>query len=269
IVQASEQFARDAPDANDRYMLLQTIVGAWPVSAPDCAPAAPDNSFRERVTAYAIKALRESRRRTSWTSPDEAYEAAAREWIEALLAPDGLHPALAATLPPVARAGERVSLARLALKLTAPGTPDTYQGCEFEDYSLVDPDNRRRVDFAAHAAVAGSTPKSFGPLKQAITATLLQDRARTPRLYSAGGYKAEAAPHPAWLAYSRRCERDAITVAALTRPFEDASAAQVLQALSQAYPASEGWSNLLEGHALDQRKHGGEALPAIVLRKSL
>lgn len=268
IVSAAERVEGEAPDANDRYMLLQTIVGAWPTIWPNGDPVEAHDVLRERVTTYAIKALRESKRRSSWTSPDEAYEESARQWLQALLGLDGLQPVLAKHLPAIARAGEIVSLSRLVVKLTVPGVPDTYQGCEDGDFSLVDPDNRRKVDFAAHAASLDAASTGFGALKQALTATLLRDRAHAPRLYSKGAYEARPAPRPGWLAFSRRCEREHMFVAALTRPFEAQTSADVMQTLLHAFSPADGWSNLLQGHALDQRKHGGAALPAIVLRKS-
>ncbi len=243
------------------------MIGAWP-AWPDGSPKATDDEFRERIASYAVKALRESKRRSSWTSPDEAYEDAARRWTQALLAPGGLHATLAQALPPVVCAGERVSLSRLVLKLTMPGVPDTYRGCEYDDFSLVDPDNRRPVDFEARAASLGAAPQGFGPLKQAVTAILLRDRARAPRLYASGDYQARPSPHPAWITFSRRHEGEELIVAALVRPFDTSDMDEVLQSFSRTSPQESGWSNLLRGHALDQRKHGGAALPAMVLRKS-
>ena len=186
-----------------------------------------------------------------------------------MLAPGGLHATLAQALPPVVCAGERVSLSRLVLKLTMPGVPDTYRGCEYDDFSLVDPDNRRPVDFEARAASLGAAPQGFGPLKQAVTATLLRDRARAPRLYASGDYQARPSPHPAWITFSRRHEGEELIVAALVRPFDTSDMDEVLRILLLELRRREsGWSNLLHGHALDQRKHGAAALPAMVLRKS-
>ncbi|MFN3890804.1 MAG: malto-oligosyltrehalose synthase [Beijerinckiaceae bacterium] len=263
IFSAADASAPDQPDANDRYMLLQTIVGAWPVATGDAQPVDPDDSLRMRFTDYAIKAVRESKRRSTWTAPDERYETALREWIAALLASGAFRRALAADLPEVAKAGMRVSLARLVLKLTIPGVPDIYQGREFEDLSLVDPDNRRPVDYPTCAATLHAGADGFSGLKQSVTATLLRDRKAAPSLYVAGDYRPIEGP-PHLLRFSRSCGRDALIVALSLDPFAEIDEAT----LAKDVEVGGAWSNLLGGSALEQRKHGGHALPAVVLRKS-
>jgi (1->4)-alpha-D-glucan 1-alpha-D-glucosylmutase len=131
---ASKWMARhDRIDGPTAYLLLQTLVGAWPLSA-------------ERLRAYMRKAIREAKTHTSWAEPDDAYEAAVAEEVTAALDEADVVEEVVRQLREPGRVN---SLAQTLLRLTAPGVPDTYQGTEFWDLSLVDPDNRRRVDFAA------------------------------------------------------------------------------------------------------------------------
>ncbi|MBX3160542.1 MAG: malto-oligosyltrehalose synthase [Deltaproteobacteria bacterium] len=129
-----------APDRTLEYLLWQTLVGAWPIDA-------------ERACAYATKAAREARLRTSWRAPDAPFEEALLRWVRGVLADEALTGELAAFVERLAPRARANSLAQLALKLCAPGVPDIYQGCELADGSLVDPDNRRRVDFAERREV--------------------------------------------------------------------------------------------------------------------
>lgn len=142
-----------APDRNDEYLFYQTLVGAWPFGTME------DDEYRafgERMQAYMTKAAREAKVHTSWVNPNEAYETAVHRFVGAVLdrGPGNGFPA--AWLPfqaRVAQYGIWNSLAQLLLKITAPGVPDWYQGTELWDFSLVDPDNRRPVDFTARAAI--------------------------------------------------------------------------------------------------------------------
>ena len=124
------------PDGAERYLIFQTLAGAWPIEP-------------ERLEAYMEKALREAKLNTSWIEPDEAHEAAVTAFCRALYG----HEAFLADFEPfadqVARAGERAALGQLLLKLTVPGIPDVYNGDELRSLSLVDPDNRRPVDWDA------------------------------------------------------------------------------------------------------------------------
>ncbi|MEW5978595.1 MAG: malto-oligosyltrehalose synthase [Acidobacteriota bacterium] len=138
---------KPAPDRNDEYLLYQTLIGAWPDS-----PMGPEQfeSFRERILNYMLKATREAKVHTSWVNPNEAYDAAVQKFVRGTLAHHQKNlflkdfPVLQSR---VAFFGKLNSLAQLLLKLTLPGVPDLYQGTELWDYSLVDPDNRRPVDF--------------------------------------------------------------------------------------------------------------------------
>jgi (1->4)-alpha-D-glucan 1-alpha-D-glucosylmutase len=128
-----------APDRTLEYLMWQTLVGAWPIDAA-------------RARAYAIKAAREARRRTSWRQPDAVFEGAVARWTETVLADVELATELERFARELAPRGNANALAQLLVKLTAPGVPDVYQGCEIADDSLVDPDNRRAIDYGARAA---------------------------------------------------------------------------------------------------------------------
>ncbi len=264
LVEAAQEASADPPDSIDRYMLLQTIVGAWPTSADKSTPLEPDDFFRQRLLDYATKSVRESKRRSSWTAPDPAYEAALHSWIDTLLASAQFKRLLWTALPPIAQAGSQISLSRLVLKMTMPGVPDIYQGCEFEDLSLVDPDNRRAVDYHARAAALEKATFESNNLKLLITATLLRDRAAAPELYASQNYRPLSSSQRDLVCFSRANGLDQIVVATCKNPFECVDVDRIMESLS----IGEGWSNLLEGHALNQRKHGGPGLPAVVLRKS-
>src|ERR1700688_3858163 len=142
-----------APSATFEYMLYQALLGALPSSERD-------DNFVERMQAYALKAAREGKQETSWLNPNAAYEAGLRKFIERILDPTVSAEFLASleTLAQrLALLGALNSLSQVTLKATMPGVPDFYQGTEFWDLSLVDPDNRRPVDFAERARVLAST----------------------------------------------------------------------------------------------------------------
>jgi (1->4)-alpha-D-glucan 1-alpha-D-glucosylmutase len=203
---------RPAPDGNDEYLLYQTLLGAWPFELlePGGEPAALAE-FCERIVAYMQKATKEAKAHTSWISPDEEYDAAVAQFVRALLA-DGPNPFLddmRALARRVAFFGHLNALAQLLLKLTAPGVPDIYQGNELWDFSLVDPDNRRPVDYARRRellgglrqASAGDGPGrvelarellasySDGRIKLYVTAQTLGLRRERPELFAQGAYQ--------------------------------------------------------------------------------
>jgi (1->4)-alpha-D-glucan 1-alpha-D-glucosylmutase len=171
----------DDVDEGDLAMLLQAIVGAWPESG-DARPA-----FADRLGGYAVKTVREAKLRSSWTAPDESYERAVLRAVEALVLGERAAPlraeiiAFLDTIRPI----ERVkSLAQTFLRLTCPGVPDTYQGTELADRSLVDPDNRRPVDYAARERMIGQA----GAKKFRLVRDCLRVRAQRPDVF-AGGYE--------------------------------------------------------------------------------
>jgi (1->4)-alpha-D-glucan 1-alpha-D-glucosylmutase len=183
-------------------MFLQAILGAWPIELLERDDAAAIEDFRARLTAYSEKALREGKRRSSWVNVDEAYEGAVRSLFEGLIAPGS---AFLAKLRPfaqrLAHLGMIGSLGRTVLKATLPGLPDTYQGTEFWDFSFVDPDNRRPVDYGARSqALEADGPAADllshwpdGRVKQATLAALLGDRSERPAFYAEAGYQPVAA----------------------------------------------------------------------------
>ncbi len=191
-----------APDANDQWMFFQGILGAWPLELLERDEPGAIEDFRNRLIAYGEKAMREGKRRSSWVNVDEAYEGAVKRLFEALIAPgsDFLR-----ALRPIARRlahlGMLAGLGRTVLKCTLPGLPDTYQGTEFWDFSFVDPDNRRPVDYPAmERALEAGVPAADllpawtdGRVKQAVLAKLLAERAERPDFYADADYQALAA----------------------------------------------------------------------------
>jgi len=256
-----------APDANDQYMLFQAILGAWPFDLMDeTADPAAIERFRERMAEYAAKALRESKRHTSWMNVDDDYEAAANRLLAGLLAPDA--PFLATFRPLVrrlARLGAATGLARTVLKCTLPGVPDIYQGTEFWDFSLVDPDNRRPVDFAARDAALeqNGDPASLlehwrdGRVKQAVLTRLLRLRSERPRLFAEGDYTplpvaGGQAEHVVAFARGTPRERLAVVVprlvARLVGPDELAPPAAAFAGTTVTLPPGR-WRNILADSA--------------------
>jgi (1->4)-alpha-D-glucan 1-alpha-D-glucosylmutase len=211
-----------APSAAAEYMLYQTLLGAWPLQGPDA-------SFTERIKAYAQKAAREGKEQTSWLNPHANYEAGLSTFIERILDPSisgEFLESMAALAQRVALLGALNSLSQLTLKATLPGVPDFYQGTEFWDLSLVDPDNRRPVDFNARTDVLaqlGETDwstlaKSWpnGHIKLAGTARLLQLRAQLADVFTSGDYHAleVSGPHRDHVvAFARRRGKEACIVA--------------------------------------------------------
>lgn len=147
----TELDGQPAPDRNEEYLLYQTLIGSWPF------PPLDDIQYRalcDRIQAYMVKALKEAKVHTSWVNPDQAYDEAVHRFIEAILDRTGANPFLEDFLPfqeRVAQYGICNSLSQLLLKIAAPGIPDFYQGTELWDFSLVDPDNRRPVDYSVRA----------------------------------------------------------------------------------------------------------------------
>jgi (1->4)-alpha-D-glucan 1-alpha-D-glucosylmutase len=146
-----------APSRQDEYLLYQVLLGTFPPgNAGDDDPGQALADYAGRIEQYMLKAAREAKQRTSWISPDPGYEAALAAFVRGVLAPSPSNPFLddlREQVAPIAWFGALNSLAMVALKYTVPGVPDLYQGNECFDFSLVDPDNRRPVDFQRHAAL--------------------------------------------------------------------------------------------------------------------
>jgi malto-oligosyltrehalose synthase len=184
------------PDPADEIMLYQMIVGAWPPEL-DASDEAGCKALAERLAGWQQKALREAKLRTSWTAPNEEYETLAVNFLTSLVQPGSEFLRLAtAFINRIAPAGAVNSLIQALLKLTVPGMPDFFQGTDFWDFSLVDPDNRRPVDYQARRQVleARESPtraqRSWrdGRVKQALIHAVLDLRNRAPALFARGDY---------------------------------------------------------------------------------
>lgn len=186
-----------APGPTAEAMLYQTLVGAWPYDL-DYTDADAVRAFAERVAQWQLKASREAKRQTSWHAADETYEAASRAFLFDILAPqrrEGFLTELSSFVARIARAGAVNSLLQTILRLTSPGVPDLYQGAELWDFSLVDPDNRRPVDYGERQSKLADTPPSEqllnwrdGRVKLGIVHRALTLRAVSPALFLAGSY---------------------------------------------------------------------------------
>lgn len=188
------------PSSADELILYQALLGSWPLELRDDDQAGFAD-YAKRVWQWQQKALREAKLQSSWSAPNEAYENAAQAFTEQLLlAPEGelLRGALAKTVNSIAAAGALNGLAQTLLRMTVPGVPDLYQGNEFWDFSMVDPDNRRPVDYAARQqALESPGPVQEllvnwrdGRIKQALIAEVLRLRADHTELFRHGSYQA-------------------------------------------------------------------------------
>jgi malto-oligosyltrehalose synthase/4-alpha-glucanotransferase len=201
IEKVNEWFAitetRSAPDRNDQYLIYQTIAGAYPM------PGEGDDDFGNRISAYLEKALREAKRHTTWTKPDEDYEAASQQFVTQLLDKGGkFWQSFTPFHSKIADYGISNSIAQLILKFTCPGIPDVYQGTELWDLSLVDPDNRRPVDYQLRERIikdfrhidAKALPatlwknRSNGHIKLWITQQLFKQRSGNPEFFQYADY---------------------------------------------------------------------------------
>jgi (1->4)-alpha-D-glucan 1-alpha-D-glucosylmutase len=222
-----------APSATAEYMLYQALLGAWPVGDRN-------DTFVERFQAYALKAAREGKQETSWLNPNERYEEGLKAFIDRILdraASAEFLDSLKALSRRVALLGALNSLSQLTLKATMPGVPDFYQGSELWDLSLVDPDNRRPVDFTERAAILAAVNDPdwqnlaqdwpSGRVKFAWTRYLLKMRNDLPEVFTSGVYEPleVSGPHrDHMIAFARRHGNDAVisVVAKSFAPFSQA-----------------------------------------------
>ena len=183
-----------APDGQERYLIFQTLAGVWPI-----AP--------ERLEGYLEKALREAKRNTNWVDQNRGWEERVKRFAVALLTHAPFVESFELFVAEVAAAGERSALGQLLLKLTVPGVPDVYQGDELVDLSLVDPDNRRPVDWgqrrAALEALQGGAEPTGETMKLHLISRALELRARRPEAFGAGGAYAPIEAGPDVAAFSR------------------------------------------------------------------
>ena len=197
-----------APDCDDVYMLYQMFVGSWPIDMLDAPSEAQREAYGERIHTAIEKSLREAKRRSSWAAPDADYEQATQTFAKEALKSDTFLSNFLPFMRRVARLGIENSLIQTVGKLTAPGVPDIYQGCELWDLNLVDPDNRRPVDFEVRGAAIADLadrlkaederPALFktlmvewpdGRAKLATTALLLSLRREEPELFDKSDYQ--------------------------------------------------------------------------------
>ncbi len=277
----------EVPDSSLEHFLYQTLIGAWPLEPRD-------ESFDRRIEAYLVKALREAKQHTNWISPDPAYEEAVCRFAREILRSDRKSPFLEDFLSfqrKIAREGARISLSQLVLKATAPGVFDLYQGEELWDLSLVDPDNRRPVDYALRARLLESvidqwsrTPagafRDFllhwtdGRIKLFLTWILLSVRRNLPDLFLNGEYRPLP---PEWekvhgmLGFVRSLpERDLLVVVALSgrNRLQEGSGIAGGEDPEGLIPLPEGgegpWVHLFSGETLHPSvSDRGSALPLV------
>lgn len=188
----------EAPSPGDELLLLQTLLGSWPLQL-DLHDSNALDHYAARIRQWQQKALREAKLRSSWAAPNERYEQACASYVDGLLLGDEnqqLRQALHEAARLLACPGALNSLAQCLLRMTTPGVPDLYQGNEYWDFSLVDPDNRRPVDYGARrASLDDRAPLAEllahwrdGRVKQALVARVLDSRQARPELFGRGAY---------------------------------------------------------------------------------
>jgi (1->4)-alpha-D-glucan 1-alpha-D-glucosylmutase len=196
--QEMNQGLRGSVSPNDEYLLYQTLLGSWPLELlkEQRLSLFALHAYRDRIQAYMQKAVREAKLHSSWLKPEEAYEADVKQFIESLLAHQEFLDSFLLFAKKIAHAGAFNSLAQTVLKFTLPGVPDIYQGCEGWDFSLVDPDNRRPVDYPQRKKALDSQKDwqtllahwQDGAIKQKLVQSLLNLRKNYPALFMDGEY---------------------------------------------------------------------------------
>ena len=285
-----------APDAATEWLIFQSLLGIWPADTPAQNAGAlwAGRGLRDRVVEYTRKANREAKVRTSWTSPNERYERAVESYIDAALANETLVSEMAACATRVAPAGYCNALSRLLVHLTAPGTPDIYQGDETWNFTLVDPDNRRPVDFAARRSMLDGIDASLdggdaadlcaemlrsvgdGRIKMHVTRCALRVRRLTPAPFLNGTYTAlEARGEKQRHAFAfTRASDDGTVLTAVTRlPLTLSDTATIPTGLAWGdsaiiFPRGDAphrWRCALTGHAVETQK--ANAGPVLLARE--
>ncbi|MEP7248850.1 MAG: malto-oligosyltrehalose synthase, partial [Spartobacteria bacterium] len=191
----------EAPDGNEEYLLYQILLGSWPLASFRELSETERGDYVSRIQQYMTKAMKEAKLNTSWVQPNEEWDSAVSDFVAKILAPAPRNRFLENFIPvaeEVARLGAINSLSQTLLKLTAPGVPDIYQGNEIWDFSLVDPDNRRAIDYGRRQelldGLAGATPEellgnwSDGRIKLFLTHRLLVFRREHAALFEHGSY---------------------------------------------------------------------------------
>jgi (1->4)-alpha-D-glucan 1-alpha-D-glucosylmutase len=276
-----------APDANEEYLLYQILLAAWPLREEEI-----DDVFRERMRQYMRKALAESKANTNWASPNEAWLEATTRFVDGLLERNRagtFWPTFTALADDLAQRGAFFSLVQAALKLTSPGVPDVYQGCDLWDLSTVDPDNRRPVDYALRQEMLRSLEGAKlaellanwrdGRIKLHVIRAILRYRREHPALFREGGYTPlalEGEQAKSFIAFERRHDDERLVVIAAIRlgvKFDPANLGEGTRLALPEGPPSK-WHNLLTAHPAEAQAEkldvtallGG--LPVAVLRAS-
>jgi (1->4)-alpha-D-glucan 1-alpha-D-glucosylmutase len=191
----------EAPDATEEYLLYQTLLGTWPIQGNGEPEGVTTPEYVERIQAYMDKALHEAKINTSWIQPNEEWDAAMRHFVARILDSSSRNKFVPVFLPvaqKIARLGAINSLTQTLLKLTSPGVPDIYQGNEIWDYSLVDPDNRRPIDYKLRGQMLDMLPSVTpdelmqawpdGRIKLFLTQRVLRFRREHANLFQRGEY---------------------------------------------------------------------------------
>jgi len=216
-----------APSAGDEMLLFQILLGSWPLTL-DAEDREAANAYCERIIQWQEKAVREAKLRSTWTDPNGDYEGACQQYVRALLLGDEcrtLRADIASAAAELAPAGALNSLTQTLLRMTTPGVPDLYQGADYWDFSLVDPDNRRPVDYASRRASLSlaASPAGLmaswkdGRLKQWLIGRTLTLRRAHPALFSQGRYlplKTEGEHADRLIAFAREHEGQWLVVVA-------------------------------------------------------
>jgi (1->4)-alpha-D-glucan 1-alpha-D-glucosylmutase len=224
--------ADGAPTPAEEYLVYQTLVAAWPIDAG-------------RLEEYLVKALREAKQSTNWIAPDEAHERAVVAFATALLDHGPFRYGFDAVVAKVAERGERIALAQTLLRLTVPGVPDVYQGDELWALSLVDPDNRRPVDWAARRRALDALRDGAEPTRETAKLHLIH-RALALRARRPDAFAGEYVPVPAGDDVVAFLRGDDVLVAAAVR-----DAATGVQGWALPAAVAGRWADVLSGEEYD------------------
>jgi malto-oligosyltrehalose synthase len=275
-----EFITEKGPYGNDEYFLYQILVGLYPMGLDF------KKSHRKRLSEYLSKALREAKVHTSWSQPNEDYEECIRNFAAKIVEKNSpFMQSFDEFMPPVVKAGVVNSLSQVLIKHTVPGVPDIYQGCEGWDLSLVDPDNRRPVDYETKNKELKKIRKDFeadpaetldgllgsfknGNIKLFLTWRLLQLRKKNPKFFKKAAYMpVEIDEDEEMISYIRHLDKKWLFVLCLLRPFKYLSSTQKLaiNISNDTYPelpekAPARWTDLFSGKQYDSMPSVGELL---------
>lgn len=277
------------PDANEEYLLYQTLIGTWPLYPMD---SASHLQYMKRIQNYMEKAIKEAKVHTSWVNPNTKYDQGMQQFVQKALSFDaGDNPFLAdfkSFVPKIMAAGMLNSLSQLLIKLTSPGVPDIYQGNEIWDFSLVDPDNRRPIDFENRKFLLtgmfdnedGISEKlqkymanpEDGRIKLFLTGLILRERKKLSSLFVEGKYIPLAVEGPKQehvCAFARVLEGKVLIVVATrffmplldgARPYVDPKVWRDTQVVLPVECQQNKYKNLLVGKEVEPKNNGGKTV---------